>query len=64
MKPPLLVLEDAEVEDLVGEVANVVGPVTGRHACGGDEAAYKSSVRELREGLDETGAPPDEPQAA
>ena len=35
---PLLVVEDAEVEDLVGEVADVVGTVTGRDAEQGDEA--------------------------
>ncbi|HEY6672988.1 MAG TPA: hypothetical protein VIZ91_10855, partial [Solirubrobacterales bacterium] len=53
---------DYLLADEVPHVHN--GTRWGTYVCGGDEAAYKRRVRELREGLDETGAPPDEPQAA
>ena len=36
----------------------------GTHLLDGDEAAYRRKVRELREGLDETGAPREAPSAA
>src|SRR5262249_57941756 len=38
LEPPVLVLEDAEVENLVGEVLDVVEAVPGRDAEQGDEA--------------------------
>jgi Protein of unknown function (DUF455) len=53
---------DYLLADEVPHVHN--GTRWGTYVCGGDEAAYKRRVRELREGLDETGAPPDEPRAA
>jgi hypothetical protein len=53
---------DYLLADEVPHVHN--GARWGTHLCGGDEAAYKRKVRELREGLDETGAPTGEPQAA
>jgi hypothetical protein len=53
---------DYLLADEVPHVHN--GTRWGTHLCGGDEAVYKRRVRELREGLDETGAPPREPQAA
>ncbi|HEX2435640.1 MAG TPA: DUF455 family protein [Solirubrobacterales bacterium] len=43
---------------LADEVPHVHNGVRwGAHLMGGDEAAYRTKVRELREGLDETGAP-------
>jgi uncharacterized ferritin-like protein (DUF455 family) len=53
---------DYLLADEVPHVHN--GTRWGTYLCGGDEAAYKNKVRELREGLDETGAPAGEPQAA
>jgi Protein of unknown function (DUF455) len=53
---------DYLLADEVPHVHN--GTRWGAHLCGGDEAAYKRKVRELREGLDETGAPAGEPQVA
>jgi hypothetical protein len=53
---------DYLLADEVPHVHN--GTRWGTHLCGGDEAAYKRKVREVREGLDETGAPTGEPQAA
>jgi hypothetical protein len=53
---------DYLLADEVPHVHN--GARWGTHLCGGDEAAYKRKVRELREGLDETGAPTGEPRAA
>ncbi len=46
---------------LADEVPHVHNGVRwGTHLLGGDEAAYRRTVRELREGLDETGAPRDQ----
>jgi hypothetical protein len=43
---------------LADEVPHVHNGVRwGAHLMGGDEGAYRKKVRELREGLDETGAP-------
>ncbi len=53
---------DYLLADEVPHVHN--GTRWGTHLCGGDEAAYKRKVRELREGLDDTGAPAGEPRAA
>ena len=53
---------DYLLADEVPHVHN--GTRWGTHLCGDDEAAYKRKIRELREGLDETGAPTGEPQAA
>jgi hypothetical protein len=53
---------DYLLADEVPHVHN--GTRWGTYLCAGEEAAYKRKVRELREGLDETGAPPGEPQAA
>jgi hypothetical protein len=53
---------DYLLADEVPHVHN--GTRWGSYLCGGDEDAYKRKVRELREGLDETGAPSGEPQAA
>jgi hypothetical protein len=53
---------DYLLADEVPHVHN--GARWGTHLCGGDEAAYKRKVRELRDGLDDTGAPAGEPQAA
>jgi hypothetical protein len=53
---------DYLLADEVPHVHN--GTRWGSYLCGGDEGAYKRKVRELREGLDETGAPAGEPQAA
>jgi hypothetical protein len=53
---------DYLLADEVPHVHN--GTRWGTHLCGGDEGAYKRKIRELREGLDETGAPAGEPQAA
>jgi len=53
---------DYLLADEVPHVHN--GARWGSYLCGGDEAAYKRKVRELREGLDETGAPSGEPRAA
>jgi hypothetical protein len=53
---------DYLLADEVPHVHN--GTRWGTHLCGGDEAAYKRKVRELRGSLDETGAPAGEPQAA
>jgi Protein of unknown function (DUF455) len=53
---------DYLLADEVPHVHN--GTRWGTHLCGGDEAAYKHKVRELRGGLDETGAPTGEPQVA
>jgi uncharacterized ferritin-like protein (DUF455 family) len=50
---------------LADEVPHVHNGVRwGTHLLGGDEAAYRRKVRELREGLDETGAPRQAPSAA
>jgi Protein of unknown function (DUF455) len=46
---------DYLLADEVPHVHN--GARWGAHLLGGDEAAYRRMVRELREGLDETGAP-------
>jgi uncharacterized ferritin-like protein (DUF455 family) len=53
---------DYLLADEVPHVHN--GTRWGTHLCGDDEGAYKRRVRELRESLDETGAPAREPQAA
>jgi Protein of unknown function (DUF455) len=46
---------------LADEVPHVHNGVRwGAHLLGGDEAAYRRTVRELRESLDETGAPVDQ----
>jgi uncharacterized ferritin-like protein (DUF455 family) len=46
---------------LADEVPHVHNGVRwGTYLCGGDERAYRARVRELREGLDETGAPVNE----
>jgi hypothetical protein len=52
---------DYLLADEVPHVHN--GARWGTHLCGGDEAAYKRKVRQLRGSLDETGAPAGEPQA-
>jgi Protein of unknown function (DUF455) len=60
-------LQIAQVFDylLADEVPHVHnGTRWGTYLCGGDGDAYKRKVRELRERLDETGAPAGEPQAA
>jgi hypothetical protein len=50
---------------LADEVPHVHNGVRwGAHLLDGDEAAYRRKVRELREGLDETGAPREAPSAA
>jgi hypothetical protein len=50
---------------LADEVPHVHNGVRwGAYLCGGDEGAYRAKVRELREGLDETGAPTEAPKAA
>jgi hypothetical protein len=50
---------------LADEVPHVHNGVRwGAHLMRGDEAAYRAKVRELREGLDETGAPTETPWAA
>jgi len=50
---------------LADEVPHVHNGVRwGVHLLDGDEAAYRRKVRELREGLDETGAPREAPSAA
>lgn len=50
---------------LADEVPHVHNGVRwGTYLLGGNEAAYRDKVRELREGLDETGAPTKEPRAA
>jgi hypothetical protein len=50
---------------LADEVPHVHNGVRwGTHLLGGDEGAYRRKVRELREGLDETGAPREAPSAA
>ncbi|OLE36713.1 MAG: hypothetical protein AUG48_06395 [Actinobacteria bacterium 13_1_20CM_3_68_9] len=46
---------DYLLADEVPHVHN--GTRWGAYLCDGDEAAYRAAVRELREGLDETGAP-------
>jgi hypothetical protein len=53
---------DYLLADEVPHVHN--GARWGAYLCGGDEAAYRERVRALREGLDETGAPTETPQAA
>jgi hypothetical protein len=53
---------DYLLADEVPHVHN--GTRWGAYLCGGDEAAYRTKVRELREGLDETGAPATAPKAA
>ena len=53
---------DYLLADEVPHVHN--GTRWGTYLCGGDESAYKRKIRELREGLDDTGAPAGEPQAA
>ena len=53
---------DYLLADEVPHVHN--GTRWGTYLCDGDEAAYKRTVRQLREGLDETGAPPIEPPRA
>ena len=52
---------DYLLADEVPHVHN--GTRWGTFLCDGDEAAYKRTIRELREGLDETGAPADSPPA-
>jgi uncharacterized ferritin-like protein (DUF455 family) len=50
---------------LADEVPHVHNGVRwGTYLLGGDEDAYRDKVRELREGLDETGSPTETPQAA
>jgi hypothetical protein len=50
---------------LADEVPHVHNGVRwGSHLLGGDEAAYRRKVSELREGLDRTGAPTETPRAA
>jgi hypothetical protein len=53
---------DYLLADEVPHVHN--GTRWGAWLCGGDEAAYRARVREIREGLDETGAPREAPRAA
>jgi uncharacterized protein DUF455 len=53
---------DYLLADEVPHVHN--GTRWGTYLCGGDEAAYRTTVRELRTGLDETGAPAETPSAA
>jgi hypothetical protein len=53
---------DYLLADEVPHVHN--GTRWGTQLCGGEEAAYKRKVREIRAGLDETGAPTGEPQVA
>jgi hypothetical protein len=53
---------DYLLADEVPHVHN--GTRWGAYLCGGDEAAYRARVREIREGLDETGAPAESPRAA
>jgi hypothetical protein len=53
---------DYLLADEVPHVHN--GTRWGAYLCGGDEAAYRAKVREIREGLDETGAPQEAPTAA
>jgi hypothetical protein len=53
---------DYLLADEVPHVHN--GARWGAYLCGGDEGAYRTRVRELREGLDETGAPAEAPRAA
>jgi hypothetical protein len=53
---------DYLLADEVPHVHN--GARWGAYLCGGDEAAYRERVRELREALDETGAPTETPRAA
>jgi hypothetical protein len=50
---------------LADEVPHVHNGVRwGTYLCGGDEAAYRARVSDLRRGLDETGAPAQAPRAA
>lgn len=50
---------------LADEVPHVHNGVRwGAYLCGGDEEAYRAKVRDLRAGLDETGAPTEAPRAA
>jgi uncharacterized protein DUF455 len=53
---------DYLLADEVPHVHN--GTRWGAYLCGGDEHAYRTRVRELRGGLDETGAPTETPRAA
>jgi uncharacterized ferritin-like protein (DUF455 family) len=53
---------DYLLADEVPHVHN--GTRWGAYLCGGDEAAYRARVREIRESLDETGAPREAPRAA
>jgi hypothetical protein len=53
---------DYLLADEVPHVHN--GSRWGSYLLGGDEAAYRAKVRELRAGLDETGAPREAPRAA
>ncbi len=53
---------DYLLADEVPHVHN--GARWGTYLCGGDEAAYRARVRDLREELDETGAPTEAPKAA
>jgi hypothetical protein len=53
---------DYLLADEVPHVHN--GTRWGAHLCGGDEAAYRAKVRELRQALDETGTPQEAPRAA
>ena len=53
---------DYLLADEVPHVHN--GTRWGAYLCGGEEAAYRARVREVREGLDETGAPAESPRAA
>jgi uncharacterized protein DUF455 len=53
---------DYLLADEVPHVHN--GTRWGAYLCGGDESAYRTRVRELRAGLDATGAPSEAPTAA
>jgi uncharacterized ferritin-like protein (DUF455 family) len=53
---------DYLLADEVPHVHN--GTRWGAYLCGGDESIYRARVREIREGLDETGAPREAPRAA
>jgi len=53
---------DYLLADEVPHVHN--GARWGAYLCGGDDAAYRAKVRELRSGLDETGAPVSPPPAS
>ena len=53
---------DYLLADEVPHVHN--GTRWGAYLCGGDEAAYRARVRELRQELDDTGSPTEAPRAA